>query len=177
MALQYLSEIEDTGGTLNTEPTEAGKKEKWREWAMGVQEMRKWAALCRARAQKEPPFFQIARRNVYCCAPPRKSDDDIEDVCECSPNTGDACSDDGCINRAAYVECNAKTCPAGKLCGNQRMQRRQWTQGLEVNRTDGKGWGLLVKSGAAEGSLIAEFTGEVLDQTTAKRRIQRCATH
>jgi hypothetical protein len=173
VALEYLSEIDDTGGILNTESAEVGRKKKWREWAIGFQEMREWAEHRKVQALKEPPFFQTIRRNVYCCAPPRKSDDDIEDVCDCSPDTDDACSDDGCINRAAYVECNPKTCPAGKICCNQRLQRRQWTQGLEVNRTDGKGWGLFVKNGAAEGSLIAEFTGEVLDQTTARRRIQR----
>jgi len=98
--------------------------------------MRDWVDLDREIAEKsksaEAPYFQKIQRNVYCCTRPKKEEDELDDECDCG-GVGLICADDQCINRSAFTECDKKTCPAGKECCNQRLQKRQWAKGLEVS--------------------------------------------
>lgn len=96
-------------------------------------------------------------------------------ACNCtrSKNSTPACGSD-CINRLMYQECNPKTCPAGDTCSNQRIQRYEWTPGLERFMTSKRGWGIRTTEKVKAGEFILEYTGEIVsDRLFEKRMNQR----
>eukprot|EP01052_Picozoa_sp_SAG31_P051280 SAG31_NODE_12103_length_968_cov_1.126582_2_plen_145_part_01 len=66
--------------------------------------------------------------------------DDCESDCVCSPMEG--CGEN-CLNRQCKIECQARTCPAGARCTNQRFQTRDYKK-LRVFKT-------IARGGSAEG--------------------------
>jgi len=52
-----------------------------------------------------------------------------------------ACGD-SCLNRLVYTECGPGTCPCGSDCSNQRIQRHDWSPGLEKIQTLNRGYGV-----------------------------------
>lgn len=60
-------------------------------------------------------------------------------ACECKPDSG--CGDD-CINRMVLSECSPQLCPCGERCQNQRIQKHDWSPGLQRFMTESKGWGV-----------------------------------
>ena len=62
-----------------------------------------------------------------------------------------------CVLFACQEECR-KNCPAGELCGNKRITRRQWKK-VEVFHAGIKGRGLRTKEDIEMGDFIIEYTG------------------
>ncbi|CAH1155038.1 unnamed protein product [Phaedon cochleariae] len=83
--------------------------------------------------------------------------------CNCGPSSD--CGDD-CINRLVLSEC-----PASHRCGNQRIQRHEWSPGLEKFMTDSKGWGVRTKLPINQGEFILEYVGEVVSDQEFKERM------
>lgn len=44
--------------------------------------------------------------------------------------------------RIMYTECSSSLCPCGDVCGNQKIQRHQWSPGLEKFVTKDRGFGI-----------------------------------
>ncbi len=84
-------------------------------------------------------------------------------TCTCTPS--EACGQT-CINRATYTECNPAACPAGSACTNQRLQHHHTTGGIacSLSYTAGKGMGVVADQVVQQGTLVAEYVGEVLSR-------------
>lgn len=101
--------------------------------------------------------------------------EDMEDtICNCRAEDGQsvACgANSECLNRLLLTECNPARCPAGMLCDNQQLQRRQYPR-LDIIRTVGKGWGLISKDDLSAGMLVCEYVGELINNAEMRRRIK-----
>jgi hypothetical protein len=62
-----------------------------------------------------------------------------------------------------FQECHPNTCPLGDRCGNQRFQKRQLAD-VKVKYVENTGHGFYsTGAGLAEGQLVYEYYGEVID--------------
>lgn len=104
-------------------------------------------------------------RNMYVSFPKPKTRKDDYLQCECPADTH-------CVNcRNAYdrIECNPKCCLCGKECQNQRFRKRKYAK-FSVCQAAGKGLGLFAAEDIEEGTLVVEYTGEVIDKTEMEER-------
>ncbi|XP_054160514.1 variant-silencing SET domain-containing protein-like [Oppia nitens] len=78
-----------------------------------------------------------------------------------------------CLNRLMYQECSPQTCPAEDYCQNQRIQRRQWSPGLDRFMTSNRGWGIRTTEPIKSGDFILEYIGEVVSEQKFKDRMAK----
>lgn len=88
-------------------------------------------------------------------------------VCNCLPASNCASN---CLNQITWMECDATSCPCGENCQNRKIQSDQFCWDLELFKTDNKGWGVRASKEIKERSLIAEYTGEVINKEEMERR-------
>ena len=113
-----------------------------------------------------PAAFQRIRANAYVC--PRAPKLEVPE-CECSP--ADPCGE-GCLNRMLYIECNPTTCPAGKLCQNRRLAKREYSKVRNFKTDNARGWGLEACELIPAGGFIIEYVGEVITTEQCRERLQ-----
>ena len=80
--------------------------------------------------------------------------------CFCEPDLDTqetCCNNTDCALFASQEECPTG-CPCGPLCGNKRIQRRQWKR-LSVFDAGLKGRGLMVNEDCERGDFVVEYTG------------------
>ncbi|KAL3757051.1 hypothetical protein ACHAWU_002890 [Discostella pseudostelligera] len=80
--------------------------------------------------------------------------------CFCEPDLSlqnTCCIDTSCALFACQEECGT-SCPAGPLCGNKRIQRKEWKE-LCVFDAGTKGRGLAVQEHCHQGDFIVEYVG------------------
>jgi serine/threonine protein kinase len=99
-----------------------------------------------------------------------------EDFCGCFPpaNSGFACVDESCILYACREECRSN-CLAGPLCGNKRIQRKEFCH-LEVFDAGLKGKGLRLSphtKPAAKGDILCEYLGRAIREAALGRLFRR----
>ena len=116
--------------------------------------------------KEAPEAFQRIRANRYECNKPDKLE---VTECICTADEGSRCGED-CLNRMMYIECDVKTCPAGKLCQNQRMSKRRYSK-IKEFKTEARGWGMRALEDLSPGDLIIEYVGEVIDDAECRRRL------
>jgi len=115
-------------------------------------------------SKEKPPEFKKLKRNEYLCTKVKEvADEDIYGV------------DEGgeCISRHLNIECTARTCKLGDACKNRRLQKRQWKK-TRPGKTPHCGWGLFADEDIAEGDLVIEYIGEVMDAEMMKDRLKKC---
>ncbi|KAL7506486.1 hypothetical protein ACHAXN_004987 [Cyclotella atomus] len=86
--------------------------------------------------------------------------------CFCEPdldNQTPCCVDTSCALFACQEEC-PKECPAGPLCQNKRIQRKEWKQ-LQVFDAGLKGRGLMLAENANKGDFICEYVGVAIKKS------------
>jgi len=110
--------------------------------------------------------YKKIRTNVYAEVRPNMCMD--HQSCCCNPNSG--CTDD-CLNRLVYTECSPEACPCADKCQNQKIQRHEYSPGLERFMTENKGWGIKTKSSIKKGTFILEYVGEVVTDREFKDRM------
>jgi [histone H3]-lysine4 N-trimethyltransferase ASH1L len=81
------------------------------------------------------------------------------------------CGDD-CINRLVYAECVSRLCPSKEKCSNQKIQKHEWSPGVEKFMTKEKGWGVRTKKPIKAGDFIMEYVGEVVSEKEFKNRME-----
>jgi histone-lysine N-methyltransferase SETD2 len=99
--------------------------------------------------------------------------------CFCEPdlvNETPCCINTNCANFAVQEECGTN-CPAGPLCKNKRIQRREWKK-LSVFDAGLKGRGLLAEEACSPGDFVVEYVGvavrrEYLDRLFAEYKSER----
>lgn len=114
--------------------------------------------------------FRKLRVNVYASDvrpnPIRNGDRQI-----CSCKHGYDCAEN-CLNRLVYTECTVETCPCGDKCKNTKIQKHEFSPGLEKFMTSDKGWGVRCKQSVRKGNFILEYCGEVVTEREFKDRMQ-----
>jgi hypothetical protein len=96
-----------------------------------------------------------------------------EVCCECTASCGEQC-----LNRVSRIECceikvnrnSDPVCHVGVGCGNRAIQSRQYAD-YKPMREFKMGWGLQAVSDVAQGALIIEYVGEVIDYHEVTRRM------
>ncbi|KAK5649840.1 hypothetical protein RI129_000869 [Pyrocoelia pectoralis] len=83
----------------------------------------------------------------------------------CNCTSASQCGDD-CINRLVLAEC-----PAFHKCNNQKIQKHEWSPGIEKFMTIDKGWGIRTKLPIKSGEFILEYVGEVVADHEFKERM------
>ncbi|KAK4543433.1 hypothetical protein LTR36_005576 [Oleoguttula mirabilis] len=103
-------------------------------------------------------------------------------MCVCQPpDVGDQGCDDHCLNRVMQYECNDENCnlPASD-CGNRsfselatRMKKGgAFDVGVEVLKTENRGFGVRSCRTFAPGQIIMEYTGEIISEGECQRRMR-----
>lgn len=110
--------------------------------------------------------FKKIRTNVYIDIRPNPNTDQPS----CSCKTQSNCGDD-CLNRLVYSECSPDTCPCGERCQNTKIQKHEYSSGLERFMTENKGWGVRTKQAIQKSSFIIEYLGEVVTEREFKDRM------
>ena len=99
-----------------------------------------------------------------------------EDLCGCFPpaHTGMACVDESCVLYACREECRSN-CLAGSLCGNKRIQRKEFCN-VEVFDAGVKGKGLRLAQStkaAMKGDILCEYLGRAIREKALNRLFRR----
>jgi hypothetical protein len=120
----------------------------------------------------------------------RGNNDDEAAICVCKKEVGNSgkkksiynklsergtgCKED-CLNRVSFQECSSRTCVFGKdvegQCSNRAIQRRENAMTIPLLAMGGKGWGLFADQDIMAGTFIAEYVGDILDETACKERM------
>jgi len=111
-------------------------------------------------------FYRKIRTNIYYDVKPTTLYE--AQACECKPESG--CGDD-CINRMVFSECSPQLCPCGDKCENQKIQKHEWSPGLQRFMTEDKGWGVRTQQAIKSGDFILEYVGEVVSEREFKSRM------
>uniref|UniRef100_A0A182QIJ7 Histone-lysine N-methyltransferase n=1 Tax=Anopheles farauti TaxID=69004 RepID=A0A182QIJ7_9DIPT len=178
----YLYQNEDSEN-LGRENTGSSMDKKYRSAMIEAQHIYKKlmaASTPRSadsiRSSKIVPMYAKIKTNRYV-APlkqPNRVSDTVEDsVCRCQPDDDDPCGpSSACLNRAIFMECSAKTCPAKDRCSNQRFTKRIYPA-LDVRYFPGKGFGLVALEDVTSGQFVIEYVGEVINSAEFERRVQQ----
>ncbi|KAG7402393.1 Gametoproteintin-binding protein 2 [Phytophthora boehmeriae] len=117
--------------------------------------------------------IQIIEHNVYVQRKERSLPADEVTRCSCKLPTGEGelgCLD-GCLNRAALIECIPGFCKCGDRCDNQRIQRGTMPA-TQLFDCGGKGLGLKLLEDIKAGSFVGEYMGEIVtEQEYYMRRV------
>ncbi|KAG2947032.1 hypothetical protein PC117_g7151 [Phytophthora cactorum] len=117
--------------------------------------------------------IQIIKHNVYVQRKERSLPEDEVSICSCEPPMDEnemGCLD-GCLNRAALVECKPGFCKCGDRCDNMRIQHGVMpsTQLIDCGR---KGLGMKLLEDIKASSFVAEYMGEIVtEQEYYMRRV------
>lgn len=96
----------------------------------------------------------------------------------CTPETG---CDDDCQNRYMLYECDDTNCKLGaQLCRNRpfsELRRRckaggKYNIGVEVIKTEDRGYGVRCNRSFEPNQIIVEYTGEIVTQEECERRMR-----
>ncbi|GAB7353591.1 hypothetical protein MBLNU459_g4014t1 [Dothideomycetes sp. NU459] len=112
-------------------------------------------------------------------------------LCMCPvPEPGElGCVEGVCLNRSMHYECDDNLCGLGDQCGNRdfaklaaRMERASrsdkksfrhlYNAGVEVIKTNGRGFGVRAVRSFQPGEIITEYIGEIITPREAGRRIR-----
>ena len=108
----------------------------------------------------------------------KKSRNMEQSACECKKETG---CDENCWNRIMNYECTEKNCPLpAHICGNRSfadLQQRKthgskYQIGVEVLKTDHRGYGLRSNRTFNPNQIIVEYTGEIITKEEAENRMR-----
>jgi hypothetical protein len=118
-----------------------------------------------------PSIYKRIKTNVFVDVKPISKCPVQSCTCakpEDSNNKG--CGHD-CLNRLMYQECSPQSCPCGEFCQNQRIQKHEWSPGLERFMTNERGWGIRTTESIKCGDFILEYIGEVVSEQLFKHRM------
>lgn len=110
--------------------------------------------------------YKKIRTNIYYDVKPTTLYE--AQACECKPES--RCGDD-CINRMVFSECSPQLCPCSDKCANQKIQKHEWSPGLQRFMTEDKGWGVRTQQAIKSGDFILEYVGEVVSEREFKSRM------
>lgn len=99
-------------------------------------------------------------------------------TCTCTPESG---CDENCQNRYMFYECDDSNCKLGEdKCGNRSfagLKQRckaggKFNIGVEVIKTEDRGYGVRSNRCFAPNQIIVEYAGEIITQEECERRMR-----
>lgn len=103
-------------------------------------------------------------------------------ACVCKPPAdGESGCDYDCLNRVMQYECNDKNCSLdASMCNNRAFAQLAartkkggaFDVGVEVVKTDQRGFGIRACRSFAAGQIIMEYTGEIISEGECQRRMR-----
>ncbi|KIW34757.1 uncharacterized protein PV07_01515 [Cladophialophora immunda] len=136
--------------------------------------------------QPKPDEWRKVNKNVFvgdAAQAWRVSKYEEHSSCLCKPETG---CDQNCINRYMYYECDSRNCNLKtEDCGNrafENLQRRvkkggKYNIGVEVIKTEDRGYGVRSNRTFEPNQIIVEYTGEIITQEECERRMKTMYKH
>ncbi|KAL2398736.1 Histone-lysine N-methyltransferase ash1 [Exophiala dermatitidis] len=130
--------------------------------------------------QPKPDEWRKVNKNVFvgdAAQAWRVSKFEEHSRCMCKPSTG---CDHNCMNRYMFYECDDRNCNLSEeLCGNRQFEAlRQrvkkggkYNVGVEVIKTEDRGYGVRSNRTFEPNQIIVEYTGEIITQEECERRI------
>lgn len=90
--------------------------------------------------------------------------------CQCTAYDEDPCGVYSfCLNRAVYCECNDQ-CPSADLCANKCIQQGKYAD-VHLKYFGTKGFGLVSVAAITCGTIVSQYTGEVITSFEFERRM------
>jgi histone-lysine N-methyltransferase ASH1L len=131
--------------------------------------------------QPKPDEWKKVNKNVFvgdAAQSWRVSKYEEHSSCVCKPETG---CDQDCMNRYMFYECDDRNCNlTAEQCGNrpfealrQRVKKGgKYNVGVEVIKTEDRGYGVRSNRTFEPNQLIVEYTGEIITQEECERRMK-----
>jgi len=131
--------------------------------------------------QPKPDEWKKVNKNVFvgdAAQAWRVSKYEETSLCVCTPETG---CDQNCMNRYMYYECDSRNCGlAEEQCGNrnfellkQRVKKGgKYNVGVEVIKTEDRGYGVRSNRTFEPNQIIVEYTGEIITQEECEHRMR-----
>ncbi|KAJ5219894.1 Histone-lysine N-methyltransferase (Ash1) [Penicillium chermesinum] len=130
--------------------------------------------------QPKPNEWRKTNKNVFVgdAADEWKATKKLElSTCMCSDETG---CDEDCQNRYMFYECDNGNCRVGPDCGNRNFSELKartkaggkFNIGVEVIKTEDRGYGVRSNRAFDPNQIIVEYTGEIITQQECERRMR-----
>lgn len=131
--------------------------------------------------QPKPDEWKKVNKNVFvgdAAQAWRVSKYEETSLCVCTPETG---CDQNCMNRYMYYECDSRNCSlTEEQCGNrnfellkQRVKKGgKYNVGVEVIKTEDRGYGVRSNRTFEPNQIIVEYTGEIITQEECEHRMR-----
>ncbi|KAJ5798112.1 uncharacterized protein N7503_007408 [Penicillium pulvis] len=130
--------------------------------------------------QPKPDEWRKTNKNVFVgdAASEWKANKKVElSTCMCDEETG---CDENCQNRYMFYECDNGNCRLGAECGNRNFSELKnrtkaggkYNIGVEVIKTQDRGYGVRSNRSFEPNQIIVEYTGEIITQFECERRMR-----
>ena len=129
-----------------------------------------WYQLRKNQSSNDHTQYQRIKTNLFRDVRPVSKYLPQSCTCDRPEDCAKGCGHD-CLNRLMYLECAPRSCPVGESCDNQRIQKHDWSPGLERFMTSERGWGIRTTETIKSGEFILEYIGEVVSEQVFKHRM------
>ncbi|KAJ5766495.1 uncharacterized protein N7511_004111 [Penicillium nucicola] len=130
--------------------------------------------------QPKPDEWRKTNKNVFVgdAGSFWKANKNLElSTCMCEEETG---CDENCQNRYMFYECDNGNCRLGPECGNRNFEGLKhrtkaggkYNIGVEVIKTQDRGYGVRSNRSFDPNQIIVEYTGEILTQSECEKRMR-----
>lgn len=131
--------------------------------------------------QPKPDEWRKVNKNVFvgdAAQSWRVSKYEEHSSCMCKPETG---CDQNCMNRYMYYECDERNCNLSpEQCGNRNFEGLRhrvkkggkYNVGVEVIKTEDRGYGVRSNRTFEPHQIIVEYTGEIITQEECEHRMR-----
>ncbi|KAJ5306557.1 hypothetical protein N7508_005572 [Penicillium antarcticum] len=130
--------------------------------------------------QPKPDEWRKTNKNVFVgdAGSFWKANKNLElSTCMCEEETG---CDENCQNRYMFYECDNGNCRLGPECGNRNFEGLKhrtkaggkYNIGVEVIKTQDRGYGVRSNRSFEPNQIIVEYTGEILTQFECEKRMR-----
>ncbi|PLB52383.1 putative histone-lysine N-methyltransferase [Aspergillus steynii IBT 23096] len=130
--------------------------------------------------QPKPNEWRKTNKNVFVGEASsiwRANKEEELSKCTCTEETG---CDDDCQNRYMFYECDEGNCGLGPECGNRSFDELKYRTraggkyniGVEVIKTEDRGYGVRSNRTFEPNQIIVEYTGEIITQTECEKRMR-----
>ncbi|KIW40373.1 uncharacterized protein PV06_07576 [Exophiala oligosperma] len=131
--------------------------------------------------QPKPDEWKKVNKNVFvgdAAQSWRVSKYEEHSSCLCTPETG---CDQNCMNRYMFYECDERNCNLKpEECGNRSFEELRhrvkkggkYNIGVEVIKTEDRGYGVRSNRSFEPNQIIVEYTGEIITQEECEKRMK-----
>lgn len=121
---------------------------------------------------KPKPYTKLLQNRLIPPVKFKKEDEHAQEKCSCKVNDTNPCGrHSDCINMSLHFECNKSTCPAGKLCQNQKLRNREYAE-LKIIKTSQRGFGAVTLKDLPADTFVIEYVGDLINTVELNKRME-----